>query len=48
MTRGFLGRACGGLSLGKSSYHRRQLQANPVRSAELVPANDQQTDAVGT
>jgi predicted tellurium resistance membrane protein TerC len=35
-------------SLGKSSYHRRQLQANPVRSAELVPANDQQTDAVGT
>ena len=35
-------------SLGKSSYHRRQLQANPVRSAELVPANDRQTDAVGT
>jgi hypothetical protein len=35
-------------SLGKSSYHRRQLQANPVRSAELVPANDQQADAVGT
>src|ERR1019366_8442388 len=35
-------------SLGKSSSHRRQLQANPVRSAELVPANDQEADAVAT
>jgi hypothetical protein len=35
-------------SLGKSSCDRRQLQPNPVQPAELVPAYEKQTDAVGT